>query len=342
MKKKSTKHILRPHSKAKVGLYVKYLAVYLNVLHRVSFVKKIFLFDLFAGEGIYEDGEKGSPIQTVETVKNHYFFNKKSCKDIDIVFNDVGNSDIEPNKKKIERVEEFVSKIFKPQNVHIYYEEKDYNNLLPKLLHKLNSFDESKRALLFIDPWGYKDIRPNEIKELLANGKTELILFLPISFMYRFAGKAINDYLGGAKALEKFLTELFGGNLPDITNIIKFIISIKERFKEYLNMSYIDTFTLRPDKSNLFCLFFFTQNKKGFEKMIHAKWTIDKVRGKGFDEGASLGLFDEIALSGYDIKLKDFIVKSEGRTNNEITDFGYLNGFLPNHSSEYFKESLRR
>jgi three-Cys-motif partner protein len=337
LKKKSTKEILRPHSIAKINLYVKYLAVYLNILHRVDFIKKTYLFDLFAGEGIYEDGGKGSPIQTMETIKNHYFFNKKNCKNIDVLFNDYGNSDIEIMRTKIDRVKEFASKIFKPPNVNLFYSDKDYNELLPLLIGKLNSLADTERALLFIDPWGYKEIRPNELKDLLVNGKAELILFLPISFMYRFAEKAITEGFKGGEALEKFLTELFGGELPDTTDPLKFILSIKQRFKEYLNMRYIDSFTLRPDKANVFCIFFFTHSKKGFEKMIHTKWMIDKEHGKGFEENTSLGLFDEVILSGYDGKLRDFIINSNGRTNSEINDFGYENGFLPTHSNDILK-----
>jgi len=341
VKKKSTKQILLPHSRAKISLYVKYLAVYLNILHRVDFIRKIYLFDLFAGEGIYEDGEKGSPIQTMETVKNHYFFNNKSCKDVDVLFNDFGNSDIEPERTKIDRVKEFVSKIFRPPNVNLYFSNSDYNNLFPQLIDQLNSLDESERALLFIDPWGYKDIKPNELKDLLDNRKTELILFLPISFMYRFAEKAITENFRGGEALEKFLAELFGGKIPDTTDAINFILSIKQRFKEFLNMRYIDTFTLRPDKANVFCIFYFTHSKKGFEKMIHTKWKIDQEHGKGFEENPPLGLFDEIALSGYDEKLTDFIFNSDGRTNSEITEFGYENGFLPTQSVDILKRLLK-
>jgi three-Cys-motif partner protein len=342
MKKKTTKHILLPHSKAKINLYVKYLSIYLNILHRVEFVKKIHLYDLFAGEGVYEDGEKGSPVQTVETIKNYYFFNKKSCKDIEVVFNDIGKSDIEPDKTKIERVKRFTATIFRPPNVNISYSEKDYNILLPKLIQELNSFNESDKALLFIDPWGYKDIKPNELKDLLSNGKTELILFLPISFMYRFAEKAIYENFKGGEALEKFITELFGGELPNTTDVIKFILSIKLKLKEYLNMIYIDTFTLKPDKFNIFCLFFFTHNRKGFEKMIQAKWSIDKDHGKGFEDNTALGLFDEIILSGYDNLLRDFIFNSVGKTNSEVKDFGYENGFLPKHSRDILQVLLKK
>lgn len=341
MKKKSTKHVLLPHSKAKIELYVKYLAVYLNILNRVNFVKKIYLFDLFAGEGIYEDNEKGSPIQTIECIKNHYFANKKSCKDIFILFNDSGMSDIEPNRLKIERVKEFVEKLFIPPNVTIKYTNSDYNEILPKIVNKLNSLKNSERALLFIDPWGYKQIKPNELRNLLINGKTEIILFLPISFMYRFAEKAILEGFEGGEALERFLSELFGGSLPDTTDPIKFIISVKQRFKEYLKMPFIDTFTLRPDKSNIFCIYFFTNNKKGFEKMIHSKWSVDKEHGQGFEQTNILGLFDEIELSGYNGKLKDYIINSNGKTNFEITEFGYQNGFLPKHSNDILQTLLK-
>lgn len=342
MKKKTTKHILLPHSRAKINLYVKYLSIYLNILHRVEFIKKIHLYDLFAGEGVYEDDEKGSPVQTVETIKNHYFFNKKSCKDIKVVFNDIGKSDIEPDKTKIDRVKRYTTTIFRPPNVSISYSEKDYNVFLPTLIHELNSFNESDRALLFIDPWGYKDIKPNELKDLLSNGKTELILFSPISFMYRFAEKAIYENFKGGEALEKFLKELFGGELPNTTDVIKFILSIKLRFKEYLEMKYIDTFTLKPDNANVFCIFFFTHNKKGFEKMIQAKWSIDKNHGKGFEDNQALGLFDEIILSGYDDLLKNFIINSTGKTNSEVKDFGYENGFLPKHSRDILQTLLKR
>ena len=91
MKKKDSKTNLLDHSEAKVKLLGNYLSIYLNVLSR-SPINKIYLFDLFCGEGIYEDGGKGSPMIILETIKNHYFSNNKTCPKIEILFNDVGNS----------------------------------------------------------------------------------------------------------------------------------------------------------------------------------------------------------------------------------------------------------
>src|SRR6266545_4179574 len=88
-------HLLE-HSKAKVELYGLYLEKYLNILSRTPSVEKIFIFDLLCGEGIYEKGEKGRPIIALEKVKEHYVFNKLSCPNMTIWFNDIGMSEIEP------------------------------------------------------------------------------------------------------------------------------------------------------------------------------------------------------------------------------------------------------
>ncbi|MHB8580413.1 MAG: hypothetical protein ACYDA4_11225 [Ignavibacteriaceae bacterium] len=39
--KKDSKTVMLPHSQAKVDLYTHYLSVYLNVIERVDFIKKI-------------------------------------------------------------------------------------------------------------------------------------------------------------------------------------------------------------------------------------------------------------------------------------------------------------
>ena len=56
-KEKSTRETLHDHSIAKVELYGLYLSIYLNILDRANFVREIIVADLFAGEGIYKNGE---------------------------------------------------------------------------------------------------------------------------------------------------------------------------------------------------------------------------------------------------------------------------------------------
>ena len=64
---------LLEHSEAKVKLYGRYLSEYLRVLYQAGFVKRVFIFDLFCGEGVYQNGDKaGSPIIAIENIVNHY------------------------------------------------------------------------------------------------------------------------------------------------------------------------------------------------------------------------------------------------------------------------------
>lgn len=340
-KPKEAQVIMMEHSKAKVDLFRRYFSIYLNIMNRTSFVEKIFLYDLFAGEGKYVDGGKGSPIVAMECIKDHFYSNNHTCPNIDVWFNDFSKSQIEIGRYKIERVEEFVNKIYKPENVEVKFSKIDSSRILAEIHQDLNKLKQRERALLFVDPWGYKDIKPDELKAILANGKTEIILFLPISFMYRFADKAlIDETFYGGKPLEEFLGKLFIGKIPDTRNQIKFIEEVKVEFKKFLDIKYVDTFTIERGNKNFFCLFFFTNNKTGYYKMLDAKWDLDEESGRGFkaDSSNQSSMFDEITSVDYPSIIKDFIRAKVNVTNQQLFDFGLENGFLPKHTKKVLDE----
>lgn len=326
------------HSKAKVELFKSYFSIYLNVIHRTPFVKKIYLYDLFAGEGKYENGEKGSPLVAIECIKDHYYSNSQSCPNIDIWFNDFSKSQIEPEKYKIDRVKEFCEKIYTPANVNVEYTKIDSSRILSEIDAHLSKLKSDERALLFIDPWGYKDIKPSELKAILANGKTEIILFLPISFMYRFAGKAlVGQGFSGGKPLEEFLRELFGGSMPDTNNQIRFIDHVREQFKKYTKLPFVDTFTIERENNNFFCLFFFTSNKTGYHKMLDAKWKFDEQSGRGFgikNNPLQASMFDAVSEVDFVSQVEAYLREKKSVTNQDLFDFGLECGFLPKHTKK--------
>jgi three-Cys-motif partner protein len=121
---------LEEHSKAKIELYQRYLSIYLNVISRSEYITKIHLFDLFAGEGEYESKEKGSPLVAIQSIKNHYFSNGKTCPNIDVYFNDDGQSEIEVGKSKIDRIKSLVEKEFVPTNVNVHYDQTAYSDII--------------------------------------------------------------------------------------------------------------------------------------------------------------------------------------------------------------------
>ncbi len=333
MKRVNPKTYLLEHSEAKVNLYGRYLSVYLNVLHRAQFVKKIFVFDLFCGEGIYENGAKGSPIIALDCIRNHYFANQNSCPNMTVWFNDNGISEIEEGVSKVDRVKKISTTIFKPDNVKIEFRKENYEDIYPKAIELVAQTEDAK-GLFFIDPFGYKAIKPDDIRGMLVSGKTEVFLWLPIAQMYRFADSALRSGFPGSEPLKAFLNELFGKTIPDFRSAQDFIEQLKARFRAYLKdlNVFVDTFILERDASNVYCLFFFTRNVRGYEKMLEAKWAADPSRGKGHSIEKTIALFDEIELSGYHQKLLAFIESADYRTNKELYSFGLENGFLPKHT----------
>lgn len=342
-KEKSTKDILLEHSKAKVKLFERYLSIYLNILDRAGFIRNIILADLFAGEGIYKNGEKGSPIIAFETIQRH-LTNKKDDKKIYFIINDAEKSKIDSSKYKVERIEEWINQFDLHSDLNIKYLKHDFIGLIPALINLIKSMHSSDRALLFIDPWGYKEIRPRDLKSLLQNEKVEILLFLPVSFMYRFSKKAITTEFVGGQPLEEFLQELFGEDLQsilEITAVDDYIDVIRTKFMTYLNVPYVDDYILTTEDSNKYCLFFFSFNKKGFRKIIEAKWSLDKEYGRGVNREENFNLFSGAHSNEYENKLIEYIFTSEGRTNEQLLDFGFENRFLPKHTREILNKLLK-
>lgn len=330
-------HLLE-HSEAKLKLYDTYLAKYLNILARNPYVERIFIFDLLCGEGIYEMGEKGSPIMALETIRDHYYSNNQSCPNITVWFNDIGKSEIERGVLKIDRVKRFGEKIYHPENVHIDFFHEDYESLCSKAVKLVNSTHRAK-GLFFIDPYGYKAVKPDDIRNMLEGNNTEVLLWLPASFMYRFANTVSYSNFKGGEPLRDFILALFGKNPPTFKSVYDFIEQITGSFRAYLRELgiFVDTFTLERGGGNVYSLFFFTSHIKGYETMLATKWDMDKNRGKGHTIEKSLS-FSEVQLEGYPQKLRAFISSAEYRTNAEIYRFGLENGFLPKHTNQIVRE----
>lgn len=323
MKTFDVKTRLLAHSKAKIELYSIYLSIYLNIIERDGYTKKIYLYDLFCGEGEYSDGSRGSPLAALDEIKKHFFENNKKIKPIKILLND-------EDAGKIKKLTGLVEVNFKPNNCTIEIKNEDYSDLIDKVIDEIGQY-ENEKGLIFIDPYGYKHINIFDLKRLLKGNRTEVILFLPISFMYRFAGAARFDDLPGYEPLKKFMEELFHIEKQDFSSVNEFISKLKIAFRNKLGDYYIDTFTLERDSSNLYCLFFFTSHIRGFEKMMEAKWKIDEQEGRGFKLEKQGKLFTFKELDDFPSVVKEFIKSTKNCTNKDLYNFGLNHGYLPKH-----------
>jgi three-Cys-motif partner protein len=317
------------HSEIKVRLLKLYLERYLNILNGSQFVGDIYLYDLFCSEGIYDNGGKGSPIIFLETVKDIHFSNVAKNRNSGLFhcyFNDLDRSKIDKLEKNI-----FERKLHYSQMGKLIFSKNDYRSLIPEISTQINTFRDQK-AFIFIDPYGYKDIRISDIKLLLQSKKSEVLLFLPTQFMFRFESK------GTPESLKEFISELVPeSEWPTSATGIDFIENLKCKFREQLgNDFFVDSFIITRDKNQFFCLFFFTSHIYGFDRMLDAKWEIDEEEGRGWKYPVTSNLFSDVEKSpntylleiGFASFLKDVF-----RTNGEIYEFILHSGFLPSHAN---------
>lgn len=326
-KKKESQIVMLDHSKAKVELLEKYLQKYLSIICNDGFTEKINLFDLFCGEGIYENGGEGSPIVTLRVLKDLHFSNKaknKTIPQIDLYFNDT-------DQIKIEKLKHIISE--KKMHYEVFgklnYRCKDYKEVVEKLCIYINGL-KNEKAFVFIDPYGYKEIRASEIKALLTSKKSEVLLFLPTQFMYRF------DEKGTPQALIEILEELVDIKEWKPTNsVYAFIEQFKNALKEYLGKSFfVDTFTIEKDESTVYCLFFFSSHIRGFEKMLETKWEIDRDHGKGWSYEKTGDLFSAIKTNYLEKTILKLITQKGKSYNGDVYEYTLRAGFLPKHVTE--------
>lgn len=325
---KESQQIMMQHSEIKIRLLKLYLERYLKILFQSKYFGDINIYDLFCGEGIYENGGKGSPFIILETIKNIYYSNKSDGKETDkfnCFFNDIDIKKVEKLKERITRY-----KLYYPEFGTLRFSTLNYREILPGIVKEIESLVRQK-AFIFLDPYGYKDIRISDIKTLLKSNKSEVLLFIPTQFMFRFETK------GSPESLVNFIDELMPiEQWPVSETGIEFIEKLTEAFRNSLGDNYfVDSFIITREKNQFFCLFFFTSHIYGFEKMLESKWKIDEEEGRGWHSN-EIDLFSGIEkmpdTDKFEAKLKEFL-KKNFRTNAEIYKFTLRNGHRPCHAS---------
>ena len=314
------------HSEAKVKLFGDYIQKYLNIICNDNYTESIHIIDLCCGPGVYENGGEGSPIIALKNIKQTFyqFINKRPNKSpkIHCHFNDIDLARLESLENHIRDKKLHYSNFGELNLIN-----KDYTQIVNELPLKFKEFKNSK-AFIFIDPFGYKDVRAEHILNLLnCNRKSEVLLWLPIQFMYRFSKS------GTPEVLQSFNQQL-GINNKNILNEWEYIRALKEGFENFLGSDYfVDSFTLKKEENTIFCLFFFSSHIRGYEKMLETKWDIDNEQGRGWKYNTNqITLFTDLETN----KLEDLLTVylESKKTNGEIFEFTLRKGFLPKHAKQ--------
>lgn len=323
---KESQKDMHEHSAKKVELLKRYLNEYLAVVGHDTYTEAIHCHDLFCGEGVYPNGGKGSPIIFAECLRA--WAPKCPRKRFSLHYNDQDGNKVANVKKHLDEMG------LPPRNLLITPSTLRFDQVIQATRHKIADLKKEK-AFLFIDPYGYKEIKPQLIKDLIKGGKSEVLLFLPTQQMFRFSNK------GTPEALSEFLEGIQEGHpFPMAASIIDYLTYIVQGFRRLMPDSFVDSFTIRKDANTAFCLFFFTSNLKGAEKMLEAKWSLDEEQGAGwsYQSGYSADtLFHEPVIHPLE-KLLQSRLRSGPQTNAAIYETTIRAGFLPKHAHQILSD----
>jgi three-Cys-motif partner protein len=266
---KTTTWPLDPHTLAKHVLLRKYLNAWLPKITRYN--GRVIFCDGFAGPGVYNDGEDGSPVIALKALLEHSYFPKMKAEVVYLF--------IEENPDRCSSLEKVIKEQFKnlPGNVKYEIENHTYEEALTKLLDDLDT-GAAKLAptFAFIDPFGVSGVPLSIIKRLMAHRRCEVFITIMFGYMHRFISRPEFerhcDELFGTKKWrqaielsgqqrETFLRELYQSQLLDPN--------------EGVGAEYTRYFTMKDDRNvTIYDLFFATNAWQGIDAMKEAMWNV--------------------------------------------------------------------
>jgi len=185
----------REHSRIKSGLIVKYFVAWANVM--VSSLRKqqrppwIGYIDLFAGQGVYDDGSESTPLRIAREV----VADPQLAEWVALIFNDKDAENIRRLGESLERIPEYANLHHRPRLF-------DYSidGATPAAIQNLRSGP----TLTFIDPFGYKGLSRPLLQECVRDWGCDCLFF--------FNYNRINAALTNAKVRE-LVDDLFGAEV---------------------------------------------------------------------------------------------------------------------------------
>lgn len=193
----STRWRLQSHTIAKHEILRLYLNAWFPILG--SQHERVVFLDGFAGPGIYEHGEAGSPIIALQTLLSHSFFPKMDC---EFVFFFLENR-LDRYTSLVEQLDAFTTaRGGLPPNVTVVRQQTSFEEAASGLVTDL----EQQRARLaptfaFIDPFGFKGAPIELVSRLLAFDRCEVF--------FNFNYNRVNQFLTATR-ITPHLDGLFG------------------------------------------------------------------------------------------------------------------------------------
>lgn len=274
-RKAQTTWELEPHTKAKHEILRHYLGAWYPKL--TAYNGRVVYIDGFAGPGIYEGGELGSPLVALDALLNHVALPRMRA-GINFVF-------VEQKAKRLESLKAQLATRILPPNVTVETYLGAFDAAMAEAFAALDQGGlRLAPTLALIDPFGVRGVRMEHIKRFMATRSCEVLITFMSSRIHRFINTDeyaphLDALFGSedwraAKALRgeerlEFIRAFFRKRLEDGQT------GAGARYTRYFFMR---------DQDNRPCyeLAFATNHKDGIDAMKDAMWRIDPEGGADF------------------------------------------------------------
>ena len=263
----------------KLDIFRKCFREWFPVFVHHSSVKKIFIYDMFAGSGTDSEGNPGSPIILLEEARGN---KRQHCADLaenhkHVVF---GFNEKEKEKRELldKATEDFLLKCKSACPLEkcvysntIYCRDASFEEIMKSEKFRAVLANKSYAKFVLLDQYGFSQITKDVFLKLATSPLTDFIFFISSSFIKRFRDvDAVKTYIDTnrldfeekkPKECHRIIADYFRNLIP--------------ADKEY----YIHHFTIQKG-ANYYGLIFGTNHTLGMEKFVKVCWMEDENSGE--------------------------------------------------------------
>ena len=271
-------------------------------------IKKIFIYDMFAGSGTDSEGNPGSPIILLEEARGN---KHQHCADLIKNHKQVFFGFNEKEEEKRDLLDKIINDFLSECKSGCSLEKCVYSNAI---YCKASSFEEIMKSdpfgrilanknyakFILLDQYGFSQVTKEVFLKLVTSPLTDFIFFISSSFIKRFRDEdAVKTYIDTnkinfeerkPKECHRIIADYFRNLIP--------------ADKEY----YIHHFTIQKG-TNYYGLIFGTSHSLGMEKFVKVCWMEDENSGESncnidndFEKGS---LFYDLTNTTKKIKIKE-------------------------------------
>jgi len=294
--------------------------------------KKIRVVDFFCGPGMDANGQKGSPLLILQTLKELAPKIDAGHHPVDVYFNDVEADKVEELQQNIAEADLDTG----PYQLHFYRKDffEVFDQLYPAMTDSAN--------LLLLDQNGFRFFTSEVFRQIRLLKQTDTLVFMSSSYVRRFKEQPeINQYLEAHK--------IFVDTTPYYQvhrALLDYYRSLIPNEEEYL----LAPFSIKSG-SNIYGIIFGTQSYLGLLKFLEAAWRMDEKTGEADydidqenispDQGMFFGMDKPKKVHLFEAKLEAEILCGALDDTAKIIDFTLRQGFLARHAGPTLKKLLK-